>query len=94
MNFLSDLEKTFFYFGFRECKNDKRLNFLRLVNNDYLLMRISVYNNGTADLSHAKFGAGCTPCNSEPYWTETLKNNFYPDTDNSIISNFIKNYIK
>ncbi|RZT91026.1 hypothetical protein EV201_3366 [Ancylomarina subtilis] len=91
MNFRKDLETSLFYFGFRVCKKRKNLNFLKLDENNFLL--IQIFERGeTADLIHAKFHSEDDPCNSEPYWEESLKLGFTPESDSQILRNFIKEY--
>ena len=91
MCFYQNLESVFFFFGFQECKKNNSLNFLKLAECDYLLIRISKKIEN-ADLTHAKYQADCNPYDSEPYWEEPIKLSFSPDSDTSIIRNFIKKY--
>lgn len=90
MSFKRDLEVVLFSFGFSACKKKKGLNFLKLTNNEYLLIRI-FEKVETADLFHAKFDTG-NPCDSEPYWEKTLKLGFSPDSDIHILRNYIEQF--
>jgi len=93
MSFRLNLETTLFFFGFRECKKKKDLNFLKLNETDYLLFRI-FDRVEIADLIHAKFYLKQDPCNSEPYWEESLKLDFIPHSDTHIIRDFINKFEK
>lgn len=46
----------------------------------------------TADLVFAKFYAGDNPCSAEPYYEETIKLSFSPDTDIQVIRDFLEKY--
>ncbi len=90
MNFLQDLESTLFFFGFQECKKSN-LNFLKLEENEYLLMKI-FEKVETADLIHAKFNVGGNPCNSKPYWEKSIKLSFSPKSDTQMLKDFVEKY--
>lgn len=91
MGITQKIESTLFHFGFQECRKKNNLNFLKLGNQEYLLMRI-FERVETVDLIFAKFYAGDNPCNSEPYFEESIKLSFSPDSDNLIIKEFIEKY--
>ena len=93
MSFLKHMESTLFYFGFKRCKEQGYLNFLKLNENDYLLM-IIFEKYDMADLIHAKFDIDENPCNSEPYWENPIKLNFSPKSDSQIIRDFLEDYKK
>lgn len=93
MSFRGELESSMFYFGFRECKKKNNLNFLKLSEQDYLILRVSTKVE-IADLIHAKFSADSNPCDSEPYWEETVKLGFLPNRDSQVIRDFMKLYEK
>jgi hypothetical protein len=89
MSFYRKLESTLFFFGFKECKNRDDLSFLRLSKQDYLVMRI-FKNVELADLTYAKFSNECTPCDDDPFWEKVIKLGFSPETDNQLISDYLK----
>lgn len=90
MSLLQKIESVLFHFGFQECRKNN-LNFLKLADDDYLIMKVfEKYEN--SDLFHAKFRAGSNPCNSEPYWEETVRLGFTPELDVQIIRDFIEKY--
>jgi hypothetical protein len=93
MCFYQKLESVFFFFGFQECKKTNSLNFLKLAEYDYLLMRVSKKTEN-ADLIHAKYQSDNHLCDSEPYWEKSIKLSFSPDSDTSIIRDFIEKYKK
>lgn len=89
MSVQRELESTLFYFGFRECKKRKGLNFLKLSKQDYLIIKIFEKAN-IADLIHAKFSTESNPCEEDPYWEKMIKQGFSPDTDSHLIRNYLK----
>jgi len=91
MSIIQKLESTFFHFGFQKCKKKNNLNFLKLANQEYLLMKI-FERAETADLVFAKFHAGENPCNSVPYFEKSVKLSFSPDADAPIIKEFLEKY--
>lgn len=84
------LQSVFFHYGFQECVKKENVNYLKLTEEDYLLMRI--YKGDTADLFHAKFHPGDDPCNTVPYWEKSVILGFSPVTDREIIRDFIDKY--
>lgn len=90
MDFDLKLKSVLFFFGFQECKKINNLNFLKLTDEDYLLMRL--YKGNTADLIHAKYDPDDNPCESEPYWEKTLLLGFSPDSDRQVIRDFINKF--
>lgn len=91
MSIIQKLESTLFHFGFQECKKKDNLNFLKLANQEYLLIRI-FKKTETADLVFAKFYAGDNPCSAEPYFEKSIKLSFSPDTDTQVIRDFLERY--
>lgn len=91
MGITQKLKSTLFLFGFQECRKKDNLNFLKLANQEYLLMKI-FKKAETADLVFAKFYAGDNPCSAEPYYEETIKLSFSPDTDIQVIRDFLEKY--
>ncbi|WP_029903472.1 hypothetical protein [Prevotella sp. 10(H)] len=90
MSILQKIESILFHFGFQECSKSN-MNFLKLANDDYLIMDI-FERSETADLFHVKFRTGNNPCNSEPYWKETIRLGFSPELDVQIIRDYIEKY--
>ena len=88
MNFYQSFENICFFYGFRECKTDTTINFLKINEIEYLIFKLFPKVN-TIDLIHAKFNEDESPCTSEPYWEKLIKPSFQPEID----SNFLKKYI-
>lgn len=89
MSFHRKIESTLFYFGFKECKNRDDINFLKLSEQDYLIMRI-FKKVELADLIHAKFLNEDTPCEDDPFLEKVIKQDFSPETDNQLIRDYLK----
>ncbi len=87
MSFLRDLEQILFFYGFRECKKKKNLNFLKINETEYLLLKI--FKQDTADLFYAKYEHDSDPCLSEPAWEKVVKLSFMPGVDD----HFLKSYL-
>lgn len=93
MSFQLDLELTLFSFGFGKCKKKTNLNFLKLSDNDYLLIKV-FEKSETVDLFFAQFEIEDNPCDSEPYFEKAIKLGFSPKDDKQILRQFIEKYKK
>lgn len=93
MSFQMDLELTLFSFEFRECKGKTNLNFLKLSDNDYLLIKV-FEKSETVDLFFAQFAIEDNPCDSDPYFEKTIKLGFSLKDDKQILRQFIDKYEK
>jgi len=87
-NFIQNFENLCFFYGFRECKADPTINFLKINDSDYLLLKL--FSKGTIiDLIHAKFEEGESPCSSEPCWEKLIRPGFDPQQDSKILKELI-----
>lgn len=85
------MESILFFYGFKKCKKDNQFNFCKLSSTDYLVLFInSKYNY--ADLLLKKYREGADPCDSEPYYEETLRSGFIPERDKEIIKEYYEKY--
>lgn len=91
MDITEELESTLFYFGFQQCRKKENLNFLKLNDKEYLLMKI-FKKADTADLFYAKFSVGDNPCSAEPYFEKIIKLSFSPNKDGKIIKDILEKY--
>ncbi|HEY3369403.1 MAG TPA: hypothetical protein VGK10_01065 [Prolixibacteraceae bacterium] len=89
MSFLRNLEQDLFFYGFQKCSKKENLNFLKINETDYLLIKI--FRHNTADLIHAKFHPDSNPCLSEPIWEKTIKLGYSPGEDNHILKSYTDN---
>lgn len=88
MSIKNELEGTLFHYGFQECRKNENIQFSKLNDTDYLLIRF--YGQHTADLFFARYKVGESPCDVDPADQETIKLSFDPETDGDLLRQFFR----
>ena len=91
MSKLSTFENIFVNHGFRKCKKDDSLNFLKIRNKEYFVLRFSK-KSSTMDLFYEIYDGEMNPCNSEPLKQKTLKLGFEKEDGTDFLREQLKEY--